>query len=119
MTSAVEAPVQTVGLLIRVAEPLVVDGEREIPGGWLAVTGDRVTAVGPAGSEPEPRTIISAAGRRGTPGLVNTHHHICQNLTRSYAPAVNGSLFDWLTTRYPHRAGLDDALDLATRGSAR
>lgn len=108
MTFAVEAPVQAVELLIRDAELLVVDGEREIPGGWLGVTGDRVTAVGAAGSEPEARTTVSAAGRPVTPGLINTHHHIDQNLTRSYAPAVNGSLFDWLTTLYPLWAGLDE-----------
>jgi cytosine/adenosine deaminase-related metal-dependent hydrolase len=40
--------------------------------------------------------------------LINTHHHIYQNLTRSYAPAVNGSLFQWLTTLYPRWAALDE-----------
>jgi cytosine/adenosine deaminase-related metal-dependent hydrolase len=43
-----------------------------------------------------------------TPGLINTHHHIYQNLTRAYRPAVNGSLFEWLTTLYPMWAGLDE-----------
>src|SRR5262249_40496609 len=43
------------------------------------------------------------------PGLVNTHHHMYQNLTRSYAPAINGSLFSWLAVLYPLRAGLDEA----------
>jgi cytosine/adenosine deaminase-related metal-dependent hydrolase len=108
MTSAVDPPVQAADLLVRDAELLVVDGEREIPGGWLAVSGGRVTGVGTAGSEPEARTTVSAAGRLVTPGLVNTHHHIYQNLTRSYAPAVNGSLFAWLTTLYPLWAGLDE-----------
>lgn len=97
-----------VDLLVKDAELLVVDGEREIPGGWIAVTGGRVTAVGTAGAEPEARTTVSAAGRLVTPGLINTHHHIYQNLTRSYAPAVNGTLFDWLTTLYPLWASLDE-----------
>lgn len=101
-------PVRAAELLVKDAELLVVDGDREIPGGWLAVTGGRVTGVGTAGSEPEARTTVSAAGRLVTPGLVNTHHHIYQNLTRSYAPAVNGSLFDWLTTLYPLWADLDE-----------
>lgn len=101
MTSVVDPPVRIADLLVRDAELLVVDGGWEIPGGWLAVTGGRVTGVGVAGSEPEARTTVSAAGRLVTPGLINTHHHIYQNLTRSYAPAVNGSLFDWLTTLYP------------------
>ena len=43
-----------------------------------------------------------------TPGLINTHHHIYQNLTRSYRPAVNGTLFQWLTTLYPRWALLDE-----------
>ena len=73
-TSVVDSPVKAMDLLVRDAGLLVVDGGREIPGGWLAVTGDRVTAVGTAGSEPEARTTVSAAGRLVTPGLINTHH---------------------------------------------
>jgi cytosine/adenosine deaminase-related metal-dependent hydrolase len=96
MTSAAEVPVEGADLLVRDAGLLVVHGEREIPGGWLAVTGGRVTGGGSPGSEPDALTTVSAAGRLVTPGLINTHHHIYQNLTRSYAPAVNGSLFDWL-----------------------
>ncbi|MFT4286352.1 8-oxoguanine deaminase [Nocardioides sp.] len=86
-----------------------VDHETELPGGWVAITGDRVAALGAAG-EPVPpaQRVIDAGGRVLTPGLVNTHHHIFQNLTRSYAPAVNGSLFDWLTTLYPIWSRLDE-----------
>ncbi|MFC8126957.1 8-oxoguanine deaminase [Streptomyces sp. NPDC057302] len=90
------------------ASLLVVDGGRELPGGWVAITDGRVSAVGTPGSEPAARRTVSAGGRLVTPGLVNTHHHIYQNLTRSYAPAVNGSLFDWLTTLYPLWAALDE-----------
>ncbi|MER6125739.1 8-oxoguanine deaminase [Streptomyces sp. NPDC001795] len=95
-------------LLVRDAELLVVDGEREIPGGWAVIEAGRIVDVGRAGTEPGARRILSAAGRLVTPGLINTHHHIHQNLTRSYAPAVNASLFDWLTTLYPLWAALDD-----------
>ncbi|WP_405764535.1 hypothetical protein [Streptomyces sp. NBC_01538] len=56
-----------VELLVRDAELLVVDDAREIPGGWVAVDGGRVTAVGAAGTEPEARTTLSAAGRLVTP----------------------------------------------------
>ncbi|MFE4579792.1 8-oxoguanine deaminase [Streptomyces chartreusis] len=108
MTSAVDPPIEVAELLVRDAELLVVDSGWEIPGGWLAVTDGRVTGVGPAGSEPEALTTVRASGRLVTPGLINTHHHIYQNLTRSYAPAVNGSLFDWLTTLYPIWARLDE-----------
>ncbi|WCH96447.1 8-oxoguanine deaminase [Streptomyces moderatus] len=108
MTSAVDPSIEVAELLVRDAELLVVDTGCEIPGGWLAVTDGRVTGVGSAGSEPEARTTVRASGRLVTPGLINTHHHIYQNLTRSYAPAVNGSLFDWLTTLYPIWARLDE-----------
>lgn len=101
MTSAVDLLVKDAGLL-------VVDGGSEIPGGWVAVSNGRVTAVGTAGTEPEARTTVFAAGRLVTPGLINTHHHIYQNLTRSYAPAVGGTLFEWLTTLYPLWSALDE-----------
>ncbi len=43
-----------------------------------------------------------------TPGLINTHHHIYQNLTRAYRPATVASLFDWLTALYPRWSRLDE-----------
>ena len=43
-----------------------------------------------------------------TPGLINTHHHIYQNLTRAHRPATKASLFDWLTTLYPLWSRLDE-----------
>ncbi|MFC9841872.1 8-oxoguanine deaminase [Streptomyces sp. NPDC060223] len=97
-----------VDLLVKDALLLVVDSEREIPGGWVGISGGRVSAVGAPGSEPAATQVVSASGRLVTPGLINTHHHIYQNLTRSFAPAVNGSLFDWLTTLYPLWAALDE-----------
>jgi cytosine/adenosine deaminase-related metal-dependent hydrolase len=98
-------------LLVRGAELLVtMDGERrEIPGGWVAVTGGMVSAVGGPGQAPPPaRETLGAESCLVTPGLVNTHHHIFQNLTRSYAPSLHGTLFHWLTTLYPRWARLDE-----------
>jgi cytosine/adenosine deaminase-related metal-dependent hydrolase len=83
--------------------------DREISGGWVAVAGGLVTAVGGPGDAVPPATkVLDANGCLVTPGLINTHHHIFQNLTRSYRPAVNGSLFTWLSTLYPLWAGLDE-----------
>jgi cytosine/adenosine deaminase-related metal-dependent hydrolase len=45
--------------------------------------------------------VLHADGCLVTPGLVDTHHHISQNLTRSYRPAFDGTLFVWLATLYP------------------
>lgn len=88
---------------------LVVDEGVEIAGGWIALDGGRVHSVGgPGEAEPEAARRLDAEGRLLTPGLVNTHHHMYQNLTRAYAPAINGSLFEWLTTLYPLWARLDE-----------
>ena len=82
---------------------------REIEGGWVAITGGLVSAIGGAQDDPPAATrVLRADSCLVTPGLINTHHHIYQNLTRSYRPAVNASLFDWLTTLYPRWAGLDE-----------
>lgn len=87
---------------------LYIDREREIPGGWIAIEKDRVHSVGGAGQPPPAAArVISARGRLVTPGLVNAHHHMYQNLTRSYAPATRLRLFPWLQTLYPLWTGLD------------
>jgi cytosine/adenosine deaminase-related metal-dependent hydrolase len=87
----------------------VDDDRREIPGGWVAITGGLVSGIGGGGQAPPAAAArLDAGGCLVTPGLINTHHHIFQNLTRAYAPAVNGSLFDWLTALYPVWAGLDE-----------
>ena len=87
-----------------------VDADRrELEGGWVAVTDGLVQAVGDSSDPaPDPARVLDAGGCLVTPGLVNTHHHIYQNLTRSYRPAVNGTLFQWLTTLYPRWAYLDE-----------
>jgi cytosine/adenosine deaminase-related metal-dependent hydrolase len=87
----------------------VDDDRREISGGWVAARGGLVTAIGgPGDALPEADEVVRAEGCLVTPGLINTHHHIYQNLTRSYRPAVNGTLFEWLTTLYPRWALLDE-----------
>src|SRR5487761_539604 len=82
---------------------------RELAGGWVALTGGMISGVGAsADPEPEAAEVLDASGCLVTPGLVNTHHHIYQNLTRSYGPAINGSLFSWLTALYPLWARIDE-----------
>jgi cytosine/adenosine deaminase-related metal-dependent hydrolase len=103
--------VQTADLLVHDAELIatVDDARREIAGGWVAVTDGVVTALGgPADPMPPAASRVDARGCLVTPGLVNTHHHLYQNLTRAYAPALTGGLFDWLVTLYPLWARLDE-----------
>ena len=98
--------------LVVVGADLVVtmdDDRRELAGGWIACKDGFVTAVGAADEPPPAATrTLRADGCLVTPGLVNTHHHIYQNLTRAYRPATAASLFDWLTTLYPRWALLDE-----------
>jgi cytosine/adenosine deaminase-related metal-dependent hydrolase len=82
---------------------------RELSGGWVAITDGLVSGVGSGGDPaPEARRTLDASGCLITPGLINTHHHIYQNLTRSYGPVVNGTLFEWLTGLYPLWSRLDE-----------
>jgi len=84
-----------------------LDGaRREIEGGWVAITGGLVESVG-AGERPGAATVIDATDCLVTPGLVNTHHHMFQNLTRAYPPMTDKPLFGWLTSLYPLWAALD------------
>ncbi|SDY70551.1 Cytosine/adenosine deaminase [Modestobacter sp. DSM 44400] len=102
---------QTADLLVHDAELIatVDDGRREVAGGWVAVTDGVVSALGgPGVPQPEALRRVDARGCLVTPGLVNTHHHLYQNLTRAYAPALTGGLFDWLVTLYPLWARLDE-----------
>ena len=96
-------------LCVRNADLLMTmdSARREIRGGWVAVSGGFVTAVGEPGDEPEADRTIDAGGCLVTPGLINTHHHIFQNLTRAFAPALAGDLFWWLRTLYPVWSRLD------------
>ncbi len=87
---------------------VTTDRAGEVPGGWVAVRDGLVVGVGPPGSEPAATVTLRADNCVVTPGLVNTHHHIYQNLTRSFAPAVRAGLFDWLRALYPHWARLDE-----------
>src|SRR5688572_424423 len=83
-------------------------GRRELAGGWVAMEGGFITALGgSADAPPAADRLVRADGCLVTPGLVNTHHHIFQNLTRAHRPATSATLFDWLTTLYPRWSRLD------------
>lgn len=84
------------------------DGRREIAGGWVAITGSKISAIGASGSEPAAREVIDARGCLVTPGLINTHHHLYQNLTRAYPPMTTAPLFGWLQSLYPLWSTLDE-----------
>jgi cytosine/adenosine deaminase-related metal-dependent hydrolase len=94
------------------------DGRRRIPGGFVLVRDSRIEAVG-AGTPVETERIdrrIDARGRVVLPGLVNTHHHLPQTLTRNVPRVQEAPLFRWLTELYEVWRGADaDSVDVAAR----
>lgn len=84
-----------------------VDGDRrELAGGWVAITDGLIADVG-TGPAPSATTTIDATDCLVTPGLVNTHHHLYQNLTRAFPPMTDKPLFGWLQSLYPLWRSID------------
>jgi cytosine/adenosine deaminase-related metal-dependent hydrolase len=86
------------------------DAGREFRDGWLLVSDGVVEAVGD-GAQPDADERIDLRGAVVTPGLVNTHHHLYQTLTR--ARAQQADLFTWLRELYPVWARLDAEAEYA------
>ncbi|WP_341995186.1 8-oxoguanine deaminase [Microbacterium sp. LWH7-1.2] len=85
--------------------------------GHVVIDGGRIAAVGAGPADPALRDaaeIVDARGCLVTPGLINTHHHLYQWLTRGYAQ--DAILFDWLTALYPLWSRID--ADLTGVGAA-
>jgi cytosine/adenosine deaminase-related metal-dependent hydrolase len=81
------------------------DAGTEYENGWLLIDGDRVESVG-GGAPPDACERIDLGGAVVTPGLVNTHHHLYQTLTR--ARAQQATLFEWLRELYPVWSRIDE-----------
>ncbi len=90
-------------LLLRNADLLITMDQkrRRLEGGGLFVRDNVIQAVGASAELPqEAERIIEAGGMVVLPGLVNTHHHLYQTLTRALPPVTDAKLFDWLSTLY-------------------
>lgn len=97
-------------LLVKHARMVVTmdDARQQIADGGLFVRDNVIEMVGPTAELPDTAdTVIDAGGMLILPGLVNTHHHLYQTLTRAVPAAQDAVLFKWLTTLYPIWAGLD------------
>jgi 8-oxoguanine deaminase len=91
-------------LLLKNATVLVTMDEtrREIAGGGVYIEGNRIVAVGSAHElPPTADEIIDLTGHVVMPGLVNTHHHMFQSLTRATPGGQDAELFGWLKAHYP------------------
>jgi cytosine/adenosine deaminase-related metal-dependent hydrolase len=83
------------------------DARREISDGALFVRDHVIEQIGTTAELPQTAdSIIDARDHVIIPGLVNTHHHLYQSLTRAVPAAQNGTLFQWLVTLYPIWANL-------------
>lgn len=90
------------------------DAGTEIVDGGLVITDGVITAVGATVDLPDADTVIDASDMVLLPGLVNTHHHATQTLTR--AMAQDAELFSWLRTLYPVWSRLTpEAVRISTR----
>ncbi|MBL9074735.1 8-oxoguanine deaminase [Tabrizicola sp.] len=89
-------------LLIRNADIVVTMNARrdELSGADVLVRGGAIAAVG-SGLVAPGAEVIDGAGCVVTPGLVNTHHHLYQTLTRAVPGGQDALLFGWLKTLYP------------------
>ena len=91
-------------LLVKNATVLVTmdDHRREIPAGGLYIRDGFIEQVGATSELPQAADeVLDLRGHVLLPGLVNTHHHFYQTLTRAVPAAQDANLFNWLKTLYP------------------
>jgi len=88
-------------------------------GGGIVTEGRRIVELVAAGASPRlpVDTVYDCSAHVVLPGLINTHHHFYQTLTRAHPAAINKELFDWLTALYPiwAKAVTPESFRLATR----
>jgi cytosine/adenosine deaminase-related metal-dependent hydrolase len=106
-------------LLIQHAELLVSmdDENQRWHDGGLYVEDNVIRQIGPTDQLPQVADqVIDARHMLIMPGLVNTHHHFYQTLTRNLPSAQDANLFDWLRVHYPIWAGLTpEAIAISTK----
>ena len=90
-----------------IKDPLAILAEGAERG--LVVEGGKIAELVPAGREPAASIaeVFEAGGLAVVPGLINTHHHFYQTLTRALPAALDKELFPWLKALYPVWARLD------------
>jgi len=90
-------------ILLRGAETILTmdDTRRELLRADILIRDGVIAAVGTGLEAPEGAEVIDLSGCLVTPGLVNTHHHLYQSLTRAVPGGQDALLFGWLRTLYP------------------
>ncbi len=77
------------------------DARRELSNQDILIRNGMIAEIGPGLAVPEGAKVVPAKGCLVTPGLVNTHHHLYQSLTRAVPGGQDALLFGWLRTLYP------------------
>jgi 8-oxoguanine deaminase len=92
--------------------------DRVLKNAWILIEDTRIAALG-VGHPPtgEFETRIDLMGSIAMPGLINTHHHFFQTLTRALPMAQRGQLLDWLAVLYPVWGAMNPE-DLAAAAAA-
>lgn len=96
---------------------ILVDNNTDARGG-IVVENDKIIELVELGATPSitPDEIVDCSEQVILPGLINTHHHFYQTLTRAYPDALNKELFAWLKSLYPVWSGLtEDMIHVSTR----
>jgi len=93
------------------------DADTRWEDGGLYIVDNVIQQVGPSDQLPQTAdALIDARGMAILPGLVNTHHHFYQTLTRNLPAAQDANLFTWLKTLYPIWANLTpEAIAVSTK----
>ncbi len=106
-------------LLIKNADALITmdDQQRQFRGGGVFIRDNVIEQIGPSAELPATADqVIDAKGMAILPGLINTHHHFYQTLTRAVPGSQNEELFDWLVRLYPIWGELtDEAIEISTQ----
>ena len=95
--------------------PMTAD-DAELSDAHLVVEDGRIAAVGtgPVAMDHPGAAHEDGRGLIAIPGLINTHHHFFQTLTRALPPAQNVRILDWMAANYPYWARIDEEAVLVT-----
>ncbi len=96
---------------------ILIDNDTDARGG-IVISNNKITEILALGEVPSEQVdqTFDASEHVVLPGLINTHHHFYQTLTRAFPDALNKELFPWLKSLYPVWAGLtEDLIHVSTR----